>query len=188
MVSNKRSFVEVADNPSFHTALPHLAEMLQEACYEGDLLREKGLVPTTDLDGRWVAELSVHDFLVRICKYGRCSPGVFDVMTTHLERFSARVQLTSLNIHRVTLAAFMVATKYLDDMRLSLQHYANIGGITLEEINRIEESYLGHLDWELFVNDAPDFTSINFSPAPSPATSCLESEPPLTPLTPLFID
>eukprot|EP01064_Diplonema_japonicum_P039308 TRINITY_DN981_c0_g1_i1.p1 TRINITY_DN981_c0_g1~~TRINITY_DN981_c0_g1_i1.p1 ORF type:complete len:169 (+),score=26.58 TRINITY_DN981_c0_g1_i1:58-564(+) len=140
---SRRSFNEVADNESFHPSLPGLVEKVEEWCGEGG--------EVTVFDALWAPEMSVNDFLVRICKYAKCSPGVFVAMEVYLERVKEVLPVTPLNVHRIVLAALMVAAKYVDDTRVSLQHYANLAGISLAEVNQIEAAFLLLLDWDLSI-------------------------------------
>eukprot|EP00754_Rhynchopus_humris_P014897 Rhum_TRINITY_DN14420_c11_g3::Rhum_TRINITY_DN14420_c11_g3_i1::g.89500::m.89500 len=78
--------------------------------------------------GRTV-QVNIKDYLVRMTKYAHCSPTVFICMVVYLDRFvvATGTPLTSSNVHRLLLTAFLVAAKLNDDIYYSNKYYASIG-------------------------------------------------------------
>eukprot|EP00659_Diplonema_papillatum_P018669 gene18669-28821_t len=155
---SRRSFQEVESNASYSGILPRLAERLEEACAGTESLEPGDSV----FDSQWLPDMTIHDFLVRICKYGNCDPQVFGVMAVYIERFSEQMPLTAYNIHRVVLTAFAIAAKFLDDRRLNMRHYACIGGLPLAHILALEDAFLHTVDWRLFVGSKPSLNDLTF--------------------------
>ena len=91
-------------------------------------------------------------FVTRIGKYSGASPCCFAVGLIYLERMKKRdpgVCLVSTNFQRLFLIAVMVAAKFLDDFYYSNKHWAEVGGITLAEINRLEIEFLFRMGFSL---------------------------------------
>eukprot|EP01065_Artemidia_motanka_P018694 TRINITY_DN2202_c2_g1_i1.p2 TRINITY_DN2202_c2_g1~~TRINITY_DN2202_c2_g1_i1.p2 ORF type:complete len:230 (+),score=78.34 TRINITY_DN2202_c2_g1_i1:59-748(+) len=151
-VRNRRSFSEVAALPSFHRDLPRLAKALTVICRIGD--RE---VDPTAVDGPFqgtqVAQTSVHDYLVRVCKHGHCSKEVFMCMGILVDRYqTAGAQLTSYNIHRVLLTCFVIAAKLRDDTFYSNKFYATVGGVHHADMNVMERHMLRALNFMIDIS------------------------------------
>eukprot|EP01059_Diplonema_ambulator_P007636 TRINITY_DN17120_c0_g1_i1.p1 TRINITY_DN17120_c0_g1~~TRINITY_DN17120_c0_g1_i1.p1 ORF type:complete len:181 (+),score=30.74 TRINITY_DN17120_c0_g1_i1:3-545(+) len=171
---NRRSFEEVEGNGSWHPGLRGLVGRVEGWCREG----AGGAVSV--FDARWVPEMSVNDYMVRVCKYGMCSPGVFAAMEVYLERANAKLPITPHNVHRLLLAALITAAKYVDDTRISLQHYANLAGIPLKEVNQIEAAFITLLEWDLSVSASEAESTHCGSNQSTPVTSLIDSESPAT--------
>jgi len=52
---------------------------------------------------------------------------------------------------RLLLTSVLVAIKYNEDDYYSNTYYAKIGGINLEEINKLEIAFLDMINWNLFI-------------------------------------
>jgi len=93
-------------------------------------------------------------YLKRIMKYGGCSPCCVVVGLMYLQRLKQRmptVCLTSGNMQRLLLTSVMVAAKFLDDLYYSNKHWAQIGGLNLQEVNTLEIKLLFLLSFNVGV-------------------------------------
>ena len=152
-IPSRKHFSDVNQLGSYNSRLPVLAELLTNVCLKNDKLQVKS---RSIFDGPKLAQVSIKDYLIRMCKYGHCSPPVFMCMAIYIDRFCERtgVQLNSSNIHRILLAAFLIAAKLNDDVYYSNKYYASIGGLALRETNELEAIFLEQTDWDMYVNDS----------------------------------
>lgn len=60
--------------------------------------------------------------------------------------------LCDKNIHRFLLTAVVLANKFVEDVNVCQGFYAKCGGVSLDELNRLEERMLKLLDWNLNVD------------------------------------
>jgi Cyclin len=58
-----------------------------------------------------------------------------------------------LYIIRLFLSAIVIAIKYHEDEYYKNDFYAKVGGISLEEFNRLEEYLLINLNYKLFIDE-----------------------------------
>lgn len=67
----------------------------------------------------------------------RCSAGTFIYALALLDRLQEyqAIVLHRRNIHRLLLAASVIAAKYLDDFFYKNSYYANVGGLQLAVLN-----------------------------------------------------
>lgn len=102
------------------------------------------------------------DFYVRrLVQYTNCSSSVFIVAMVYLDRLQKRVpslRLNMMNVHRLLITAVVLAVKNLDDELYANSYYARVGGLTTDELNRLESSMLNLLDWRL--NVSPETFSV----------------------------
>jgi hypothetical protein len=68
-----------------------------------------------------------------------------------LFRTKTGIAITLYNAHRVFLAAAMAAHKFWDDDCLSNKKISKIGGVSLYELNIIEEDFLRRIHYELYL-------------------------------------
>lgn len=54
---------------------------------------------------------------------------------------------------RLLLTAVVVAAKYNDDEFFKNDYYRKVGGITLEEFNLLENTFINLLDYRLFIRE-----------------------------------
>lgn len=58
------------------------------------------------------------------------------------------IQITPQNVHRIYLSGFVLAAKWRDDFYFSNEFYSLVGGVSLPEMNRLEQHILCTLDWD----------------------------------------
>eukprot|EP01059_Diplonema_ambulator_P007870 TRINITY_DN17393_c0_g1_i1.p1 TRINITY_DN17393_c0_g1~~TRINITY_DN17393_c0_g1_i1.p1 ORF type:complete len:211 (+),score=4.21 TRINITY_DN17393_c0_g1_i1:326-958(+) len=178
-VPSRKSYGDVSKLASYSTALPGISELLNKMVVKGDSKVRGG--ERTAFDGSKPAPVSIQDYLIRMCKYGYCSPEVFVCLVIYLGRIRARMgtTFTSYNIHRLLLTSFVVAAKLRDDTYYSNKYYASIGGVTLQDMNKMEQAFLRYTNWELHIRKSEYdqyFTAMHQSrarenPAPSPTVT-----------------
>ena len=73
----------------------------------------------------------------------------------YLRRIQARLHcmvLTSRTLQRLFLVAVMAASKFIEDIPLSNEGWAEMGGITLAEVNALEIDFLFGIEFDLSVS------------------------------------
>eukprot|EP01065_Artemidia_motanka_P008858 TRINITY_DN1449_c1_g2_i4.p2 TRINITY_DN1449_c1_g2~~TRINITY_DN1449_c1_g2_i4.p2 ORF type:complete len:239 (+),score=96.69 TRINITY_DN1449_c1_g2_i4:320-1036(+) len=150
---SQHSFSEVMHLPSYHQTLPGLSDFVARYCRAGDVYRMQALARGEGLaisvfDGLAPGPLSVQDYFIRLCQYGRSSPSVFPVAGVLLTRLlcGRKVHLNSFSVHRLLIGVFLLAAKLRDDMYFQQSYYAAIGGVPTAEVNRMEQEILRLLD------------------------------------------
>merc|ERR1719266_689595 len=89
-----------------------------------------------------------------MAKYFGCSQECFVMAMVYLNRavtLNPNFSIDSLNIHKLLLSSVVLATKYLDDDYFLNSHFAEIGGVKLPELNKLELSFLQLIQWRLHV-------------------------------------
>ncbi|CBH18452.1 cyclin 2 [Trypanosoma equiperdum] len=100
-----------------------------------------------------VPAISVWNYMRRIGKYSRCSPECFIICIIFIDRYVAATNcpITFRNIHRLLITSMLVSVKLRDDSFYSNSYFAGIGGVSNEELNRLEIEFLMTIDWRTWV-------------------------------------
>ena len=99
--------------------------------------------------------ISIYSYINRLHEYAQCSSACFLVAFVYIDRIIQANPDFGLNpqkLHRFILTALVVAIKYLDDSYASNAAYAALGGISVEELNLLELSFIVLLRFNFFVN------------------------------------
>ncbi|CAH8392403.1 unnamed protein product [Eruca vesicaria subsp. sativa] len=110
----------------------------------------------TMFHGSRAPSMNIHRYIERVYRYTRCSPACFVAAFAYILRYleipvdtSVARRLTSLNVHRLLITSLLVAAKFLDRKCYNNAYYAKIGGVSTEEMNRLERTFLFDLDFRL---------------------------------------
>merc|ERR1719506_2189824 len=98
--------------------------------------------------------MNIHEYAQRMKRYLRCSDECYILSIVYIRRMverSSHFVVTELNVHRLLLAALVVAAKFQDDSYLSNTHYAKVGGVSVHELAKLEAHFMKMLDWRAHV-------------------------------------
>jgi len=122
-----------------------MATILDGTVSRNDIMNRTSGLPEFE---RQLVKMKASAYVERILRYSHCSPCCIIVGLMYLQRLKARhndLRITSHNMQRLLLTAVLIAHKYFDDEYFSNDHWAEIGGITTKELNRLELKFLFHL-------------------------------------------
>ena len=64
-----------------------------------------------------------------------------------------QITLTHYNVHRILFGAILISIKYNEDTFYGNNHYAEIAGVKLNELNSIEYNFILLCNYQMFVSD-----------------------------------
>ena len=141
-----------------------ISELLEEIIKESETITIDSLTPlenTTQQDllsifnSKKVPAITINKYIMRIVKYSH--PAYASIITTliYIDKIceTSNLILTNINIHRLLLSCFLLSIKFNEDDYYSNEYYAKVGGISLDELNKLEETILSLLDFSLFIDD-----------------------------------
>lgn len=113
---------------------------------------KRGLTATL-YDARTPPGITLTEYLGRWVTYAHSDASIIVFATCYMDRMMAfrKIKLTPHNVHRILLSALIIAAKLRDDTPYANQHYAEVGGVSHGEINRLECAFLSDLQWDLCV-------------------------------------
>lgn len=107
----------------------------------------------TMFHGSRAPSMTIHRYTERVYRYAHCSPACFVAAFAYILRYlempSMSHRLTSLNVHRLLITSLLVAAKFLERKCHNNAYYAKIGGVSTEEMNRLERTFLFDLDFRV---------------------------------------
>lgn len=128
------------------------------------------LDPTLLFRGQNIPKLPINKYLQRAHHYCATSNDVYLSLLVYFDRLSQpnrdavtneqigspKLILDSYNIHRLIITAFTVATKFSQDIYFTNKRYAKVGGISDNELNKLELVFLDLLSWERLSCSGPE--------------------------------
>eukprot|EP00928_Gymnodinium_smaydae_P045676 TRINITY_DN30407_c0_g1_i1.p1 TRINITY_DN30407_c0_g1~~TRINITY_DN30407_c0_g1_i1.p1 ORF type:complete len:388 (+),score=57.05 TRINITY_DN30407_c0_g1_i1:134-1297(+) len=145
---------EVSHNESVRVVADWAAKALTRVrdAYTAAVGQVGGAAPGP-FDGAKVPDLSLMGYASRLSEYMRCEAPSFVLASIYLDRLlqQRKVEVTQLSAHRLFLTAVVVAIKMHEDDYYSNRYYAQVGGISLSEMNRLEVRLLNLMDFRTHV-------------------------------------
>ena len=101
-----------------------------------------------------VTTIPIQYYIERIKKYTNIENSTLIITLIYADRVCGMnsMVLHPHNIHRVILASCLLAIKYNEDEFYANDYYAQVGGITTEELNLLEYNCIQLLNFNLFVD------------------------------------
>ena len=99
--------------------------------------------------------ISIKDYLEHIYKYSKINSSTIALILIYIDRICnvTKCKLSYYIIHKLILGAMILAIKYNEDVFCSLNFYAKLGGITLNELRNLEVNFISLINFNLFVSD-----------------------------------
>ncbi|GMN56324.1 hypothetical protein TIFTF001_025449 [Ficus carica] len=100
-------------------------------------------------------DMTIQSYLERIFRYTRAGPSVYVVAYVYIDRFCQTnpwFRIIPRNVHRLLITTIMVASKYVEDMNYRNSYFARVGGLTTNELNKLEVEFLFLMGFKLHVN------------------------------------
>ena len=101
------------------------------------------------------AEISLFDYLSRIYKYSFINDSTLIISLIYIDRICKNkgFKLTKNNIHRILFSSILTSIKFNEDKIYPNSFYAKIAGISVKELNKLENAFLKLIDFKLFIPD-----------------------------------
>lgn len=109
----------------------------------------------TEFHSATAPAITVDAYLARIGKYFDCSDSCLLTAFIYIDRIiklHPAFPVCERTIHRILGASLMVAAKFYDDNFYSNAYYAEVCGLTVKDINRLEGEFLRLLAWNCSVS------------------------------------
>ena len=102
-----------------------------------------------------IPNISIKDYLKRIQTYTELENNTLILSLIYIDRICqmGNIVLTPHNIHRILFCAIYLALKYNEDQIYKTDYYAQIAGISVKELNLIENEFVSFIEFNFFVDD-----------------------------------
>ncbi|KAJ4792236.1 Cyclin family protein [Rhynchospora pubera] len=101
--------------------------------------------------------IALKRYLERIHRFADLDPTCFIIAFVYIDQavhIHPDLIVVSMNVHRLTLASLLVASKVLDDMHHNNAFFSRIGGISNSELNKLELELLFLLNFRVCVSSS----------------------------------
>lgn len=101
------------------------------------------------------SKVTMQYFFGRIKRYSEIENSTLIIILIYVDRMciTSGIILNPHNIHRLILGCLILAIKYNEDVYFNNEYYAKVGGISLKEMNNLEEISFELIDYNLFISD-----------------------------------
>ena len=100
-----------------------------------------------------IPTISINKYIERIVKYTNCEENTLILSLIYLDKICLKnIKLTVYNIHKFVFSSILVSIKFNEDKIYKNDYYAYIAGVSLKELNLMEDNFLQILDYQVFVN------------------------------------
>ncbi|EGC32734.1 hypothetical protein DICPUDRAFT_37885, partial [Dictyostelium purpureum] len=98
--------------------------------------------------------ISISDYVKRLVQYLGCSKSCFIIALIYLDRIvkEKQVHINSYNIHRLYFSSILVSIKFYDDYFYPLEIYSRVGGVSIQETNKMERGLLELLNFNVNIS------------------------------------
>jgi len=130
-----------------------ISEIFIDKCEEGKSNIESKIYLLKPFTSRKIPKISIKDFLDCLLKYGKTFNEIAIILFIYIDKIcnKHKINLNYYNIHKLILAAFIVAIKFHEDKYYSMSYYAKLGGISTKEAIKLEYEFTSLIDFKLFV-------------------------------------
>lgn len=152
-----------------HCADQEVADRSREEALQLVLLSRKFL-------SKKIPPISIKDYLLRLHRYCPMSTAVYLATSFYITRMALVekcLHVTPKNMHRLVLAGLLVATKALEDLSYPHSRVAKVGGVSEQELSKLEISFCFLANFELRVDaqmlmDEAGLQRLQETPPPEP--------------------
>ena len=133
-----------------------LSQLFDKLITESDLITSNALNNTdSNAKNDNIQSTNSYIYLKRIHNFSKCSDSSYIIALIYIIRFlfiKPKFIFKKNEMYSLLLGFVIIAIKYNDDIYVDNEDYANIYGISLEDLNAAELKIVSLLNFELFVS------------------------------------
>ena len=130
-----------------------IADLLVNICEENKTKKSKNSFLLKTFTNKNIPSISIKDYLLRLQKHSKVNESTIILILIYIDRVCNMNHfiITYYNIHKLILAAFILAIKYNEDYYYSMIYYSKVGGISLTELKNLELEFLILIRYKLYI-------------------------------------
>ena len=101
-----------------------------------------------------IPDISIENYLNRVQKYTKLEDSTLIIALIYTDRVlgNKNIKLSKHNIFKILLTAILIAIKYNEDEIYDNYYFAQIFGVKITELNKLENEFLDLIGFELFIS------------------------------------
>ena len=101
-----------------------------------------------------IPNISIYDYVKRIVKYTNVEQSTLIIALIYIDRICQNNYfINEHNIHKLLFTSILIAIKYNEDDFYKNEYYAQIAGVGVKELFRMEEEFLALISFTLYINE-----------------------------------
>ena len=110
--------------------------------------------PDDPFSKKTASKVTLQHYFHRIKKYAKIEKSTLIIILIYADRIctNSGIILNPHNIHKIILGCLLLAIKYNEDVYFTNEHYAKVGGVSIEELNNLEYFSI-QLNFDLFISE-----------------------------------
>ena len=144
---------ETVENNSYVNLVKEIADILNSV-----ILKNKKFKKTKGENSPFFHQnapsISIYDYILRILSYSKIEKSTLIISLIYIDKICHKKEiiLTKYNIHRILFTSILVAIKYNEDKIYNNSFYSKVAGISMKELNALENKFLIIIDFDLFIS------------------------------------
>ncbi len=105
-----------------------------------------------------IAAMSIANYLKRLANYLDLTEDSLLYMLIYIKRIEmmCKLKFSEYTAHRIIITSLLIAVKFINDHYYDNRFFAEVGGLSLEELNKLEVEFLYGIDFNLYALDYQD--------------------------------
>ena len=101
-----------------------------------------------------IPNITIQKYLERIFKYTEAEESTFIIALIYIDRINqiSDIIITPYNIHRIIFISVLLAIKYNEDITFDFDYYAQVAGISIDELKSLEIEFVCLVKFKLYIN------------------------------------
>ena len=130
-----------------------ISDLFMNICEENKTKKNNKNILLKSFTNNNIPSISIKDYLFRLSKHSKVNESTIILILIYIDRICKinHFFLTYYNIHKMILAAFILAIKYNEEINYSMIFYSKLGGVPLSKLKNLESEFLVLISYKLFV-------------------------------------
>ena len=130
-----------------------ISDLFMNICEENKSKKSNKNILLKSFTNKNIPSISIKDYLFRLSKHAKVNESTIILILIYIDRICKinHFFLTYYNIHKMILAAFILAIKYNEEIYYSMVFYSKLGGVSVSELKNLESEFLILISYKLFV-------------------------------------
>ena len=153
-INNIKLKIQTEEDNQFYFA-KLVSDLLTNLCEQNNKNTDSKISLLKPFVYKKIPSISIYDYIERLLKYSKTFDKIVILILIYLDTISTKhnIHLNYFNIHKLILAAFIVASKFHEDDCYSISYYAKLGGISVKEAINLEYEFMNLIDFKLFISE-----------------------------------
>ena len=145
--------INVKDELMKISTMEIISDLFMNICEENKSKKSNKNILLKSFTNKNIPSISIKDYLFRLSKHAKVNESTIILILIYIDRICKinHFFLTYYNIHKMILAAFILAIKYNEEIYYSMVFYSKLGGVSVSELKNLESEFLILISYKLFV-------------------------------------